>query len=133
MADTTVDYVMYKLSSTIVNSKTVEKKDFTALNSYQGILTFGPVVYSLGRRDSNSHCDVGAIYLLSCEQQNQDVVLKIKFYGYSGIDLGYSTRHKTPTFVLNQAYHRFFKEQFQIKGIINVSNCGYAPAGACAR
>lgn len=107
-----VNYIMYKLGSTII-SKNIKETSFEKISGHEGILTFGGAAYHLNMRGSERDMNIGAAYRIKCTQQGGDVLMEIsfekrciKFWSPSG---------KQPGLVLNQAYHRFFKEIFNVK------------------
>lgn len=110
--DTDIDYVMYKLSSTCI-SCIIKEKEFEAVHEDEGILTFGGVDYSLNLRGSGRDMNIGAAYRIKCKQHGSDVIMKISFEKVGSIWWPSST--KQPGLALNQAYHRFFKEVFDVQ------------------
>lgn len=110
--DTDVSYIMYKLNSTCV-SKNIKEKEFEVLNENEGIITFGGVNYSLNLRGSENDMNIGAAYRIRCLQWGNDVYMKVTFekrdWKWWSPDTG------QPDFALNQAYHRFFKEIFDVQ------------------
>ena len=110
--DTNVNYVMYKLSSTCI-SKIIKEKAFETVSEKEGILTFGGIGYSLNLRGSESDMNIGAAYRIKCEQSGNDVLMKISFEKRDF--KWWSPSAEQPGLVLNQAYHRFFKEVFNVQ------------------
>jgi len=113
--NTDVNYVMYKLGSTII-SKNIKETSFEKINGHEGILTFGGVAYNVNLRGSESDMNIGAAYRIKCTQQGSDVYIEISFEK-SDIRLRklWSPSSNSPELVRNQAYHRFFKEVFDVK------------------
>lgn len=110
--DTDVNYVMYKLNSTCI-SRNIKEKKFDVVNDSEGILTFGGVNYNLNLRGSESDMNIGAAYRIKCIQCDNDVIMKISFEKRE--HKWFSPSTEQPGFVLNQAYHRFFKEIFDVQ------------------
>ncbi len=110
--DTDVNYVMYKLNSTCI-SRNIKEKKFDAVNDSEGILTFGGINYNLNLRGSESDMNIGAAYRIKCIQCDNDVIMKISFEKRE--HKWFSPSTEQPGFVLNQAYHRFFKEIFNVQ------------------
>lgn len=112
--DTDVKYVMNKLGSTML-SKIIKETSFDRINDHEGILTFGGIAYNIGTRGSEKDMNIGAAYRIKCTQYHADVIMEVTFekrdYRW------WSPSLKEPGFVLNQAYHRFFKEVFDVKVI----------------
>lgn len=109
--DTDVSYIMYKLNSTCI-SKNIKDKEFETVNEKEGILTFGGINYSLSSRGYDMN--IGRAYRIKCEQQDHDVIMKIS------LEKGASAWWREPSresteFLMNQAYHRFFKEIFDVQ------------------
>ncbi len=110
--NTDVNYVMCKLNSTCI-SRIIKDKEFTVISEREGILTFGGVNYSLNLRGSERDMNIGAAYRIKCAQRGQDVIMKISFEKRDWKWFSPSTEQ--PGLVLNQAYHRFFKEVFDVQ------------------
>lgn len=110
--DTDVSYVMYKLNSTCI-SRIIKEKKFEVVGENEGILTFGGVNYSLNRRGSESDMNIGAAYRIKCIQCDKDVIMKVSFEKRDF--KWWSPSVEQPGSVLNQAYHRFFKEVFDVQ------------------
>lgn len=110
--NTDVNYVMYKLNSTCI-SRIIEDKKFEVISENEGILTFGAVNYDLCLRGSSSDMNIGAAYRIRCEQHEQDVIMKVSFEKRDF--KWWSPSTGDPGFVLNQVYHRFFKEIFDVQ------------------
>ena len=110
--NTSVNYVMYKLNSTCI-SRNIKEKKFEAVNDNEGILTFGGVKYSLNLRGSESDMNIGAAYRIKCIQCDNDVIMKVCFEKRDF--KWFSPGTEQPGYVLNQAYHRFFKELFDVQ------------------
>lgn len=110
--NTDVNYVMYKLNSTCI-SRIIKDKEFTVISEREGILTFGGVNYSLNLRGGERDMNIGAAYRIKCAQRGQDVIMKISFEKRDWKWFSPST--EPPGLVLNQAYHRFFKEVFDVQ------------------
>lgn len=111
---TDVSYVIYKLNSTCI-SRIIKEKDFEVVSENEGILTFGGVSYSLNKSGSESDMNIGAAYRIKCTQRNSDVIMKVSFEKREF--KWWSPSLKQPSYVLNQAYHRFFKEVFDVQVI----------------
>lgn len=110
--NTDINYVMYKLGSTII-SKNVKETSFEKISDNEGILTFGGVAYDINTSGSERDLNIGAAYRIKCTQQGADVYMEISF---EKRDIKFfSPSFKPPGLVLNQAYHRFFKEVFDVK------------------
>lgn len=129
--DTDVSYVMYKLNSTCI-SKVIKDKEFQTVGEGEGILKFGGINYSLNLRGSESDMNIGAAYRIKCEQSGNDVIMKVSFekrdfkwWSPSTKQPGFEMRDvkwwpqsaKRSGLALNQAYHRFFKEVFDVQVI----------------
>lgn len=114
VSNTDVNYVMYKLAST-TNSKIIKETSFVKINDHEGILKFGGIAYDLGMVGSENDMNIGAAYRVGCTQYNGDVMMEISFE-QRDFTLG-SPSLKQPGLALNQAYHRFFKEIFDVKVI----------------
>lgn len=112
--DTDVSYVMYKLNSTCI-SKVIKDKEFKTVGEGEGILKFGGINYSLNLRGSENDMNIGAAYRIKCEQSGNDVIMKVSFEKRDF--KWWSPSVKQPGLVLNQAYHRFFKEVFDVQVI----------------
>lgn len=112
--NTDVSYVMYKLNSTCI-SRIIKDKEFEVVGENEGILTFGGVNYDLCLRGSERDMNIGAAYRINCEQRDQDVIMKVSFVKRDF--KWWSPGTGDPGFVLNQAYHRFFKEIFDVQVI----------------
>lgn len=110
--DTDVNYVMYKLNSTCI-SRIIKEKKFEVVSENEGILTFGGVNYDLGLRGSERDMNIGAAYRIKCVQHDQDVIMKVSFVKRDF--KWWSPSTADPGSVLNQAYHRFFKEIFDVQ------------------
>ena len=110
--DTDISYIMYKLNSTCI-SRNIKEKKFEVVNDNEGILTFGGVNYSLKLRGSAGDMNIGAAYRIKCVQCDNDVIMKISFEKRDFKWFSPSTEQ--PGLVLNQAYHRFFKEVFDVQ------------------
>lgn len=110
--DTDVSYVMYKLNSTCF-SRIIKEKKFEVVGENEGILTFGGVNYSLNRRGSESDMNIGAACRIKCIQCDKDVIMKVSFEKRDF--KWWSPSVEQPGSVLNQAYHRFFKEVFDVQ------------------
>lgn len=110
--DTDVSYVMYKLNSTCI-SKIIKDKSFEVVNENEGILTFGGVEYSLNLSGSERDMNIGAAYRIRCVQWGNDVFMKVSFEKRDW--KWWSPSTEPPGFALNQAYHRFFKEVFDVQ------------------
>lgn len=110
--DTDISYVMYKLNSTCI-SRIIKDKKFEILGENEGILTFGGVNYSLNLRGSEQDMNIGAAYRITCTQRGQDVLMRVSFEKRDF--KWWSPSKEPPGFVLNQAYHRFFKEIFDVQ------------------
>lgn len=110
--DTDISYVMYKLNSTCI-SRIIKEKKFEVVGENEGILTFGGVNYSLNLRGSESDMNIGAAYRIKCIQCDKDVILKVSFEKRDF--KWWSPSVEQPGLVLNQAYHRFFKEVFDVQ------------------
>lgn len=109
VSNTDVSYVMYKLGSTIY-SKIVEETSFEKINDYEGIFTFCALHYDMiiGKETSKNS------YRIKCTQHNADVIMDISFEKSSSLLI----LEDSPTYlIINQAYHRFFKEIFDVKVI----------------
>ncbi len=115
VSNTDVNYVMYKLGSTI-NSKIIKETSFIKINDHEGILKFGGIAYHMGMNGSEGDMNIGAAYRIRCIQHEGDVVMEISFE-HRDFTLG-SPSLKPPGLELNQAYHRFFKEIFDVKVIL---------------
>lgn len=110
--NTDVNYIMYKLGSTII-SKNIKETSFEKISENEGILTFGGVAYNLNMRGSESDMNIGAAYRIKCTQQGNDVLMELSF---EKKDIKFwSLDSKPPGLILSQAYHRFFKEIFDVK------------------
>ena len=115
VSNTDVNYVMYKLGSTI-NSKMIKETSFEKINDHEGILKFGGVTSFIGYgAGSEKDMNVGAAYRVRCTQCNADVIMDISFEQRDF--KWWSPSLKQPGLELNQAYHRFFKEIFDVKVI----------------
>lgn len=112
--NTDISYVMYKLNSTCI-SRIIKDKEFEVVGENEGILTFGGVNYDLCLRGSERDMNIGAAYRIRCVQQDQDVIMKVSFEKRDF--KWWSPSTGDPGFVLNQAYHRFFKEIFDVQVI----------------
>lgn len=110
--DTDISYVMYKLNSTCI-SRIIKEKKFEVVGENEGILTFGGVNYSLNLRGSESDMNIGAAYRIKCIQCDKDVIMKVSFEKRDF--KWWSPSVEQPGLVLNQAYHRFFKEVFDVQ------------------
>lgn len=110
--NTDVSYVMYKLNSTCI-SRIIEDKKFEVISENEGILTFGGVKIDLCLRGSERDMNIGAAYRINCEQRDQDVIMKVSFEKRDF--RWWSPSTADPGFVLNQVYHRFFKEIFDVQ------------------
>ena len=110
--DTDVSYVMYKLNSTCI-SRIIKEKKFEVVKENEGILTFGGVNYSLNLRGSENDMNIGAAYRIQCTQHDKDVIMKVSFEKRDF--KWWSPSLEQPGLVLNQAYHRFFKEVFDVQ------------------
>lgn len=113
ISNTNVDYVMYKLSSYCI-SKVIKKTYFAKTSENEGSLKFGGVVYDLNNRGSDKDRDIGASYKIKCIQKDSDVIMNVS---YEGREHRWWYLQEKPDYLLNQAYHRFFKEQFDVKVI----------------
>lgn len=107
--NTDVQYIMYKLGSTII-SKNIKETSFEKISDSEGILTFGGVAYNLNVK---SDMNIGATYRIKCTQQGGDVLMEISFEKRAG-KLWVSDSQQ-PGLILSQAYYRFFKEVFDVK------------------
>lgn len=115
VTNTDVNYIMYKLGSTI-NSKIIKETSFEKVNDHEGILTFGGVAYYIGGgAGSENDMDIGAAYRVKCTQSDSDVIMEVSFVKRD-FKLGHPSLEQ-PGLLLNQAYHRFFKEVFDVKVI----------------
>lgn len=112
--DTDVKYVMSKLGSTML-SKIIKETSFEKINDHEGILTFGGVAYDIGTRGSERDMNIGAAYRIKCTQYYSNVIMDVSFEKRDF--RWWSPRLNEPGFILNQAYHRFFKEIFDVKVI----------------
>ena len=110
--DTDVSYVMYKLNSTCI-SRIIEDKKFEVVNEKEGILTFGGINEGFWLKGSERDMNIGAAYRIKCEQRDQDVIMKVSFEKREFRWFSPSTAD--PGFMLNQAYHRFFKEILDVQ------------------
>lgn len=110
--DTDISYVMYKLNSTCI-SRIIKEKKFEVVGENEGILTFGGINYSLNLKGSDSDMNIGAAYRIKCIQCDKDVIMKVSFEKRDF--KWWSPSLKPPGFELNQAYHRFFKEVFDVQ------------------
>lgn len=106
--DTDVNYVMYKLSS-VGSSNMIKWHFFTKENDNEGLLKFGGMAYGL-RSYLGEDMNMGLSYRVRCVQKDSDVIMKIS---YEGGRIRWSA--KTAFTIANQAYHRFFKEQFNVQ------------------
>ncbi|MBD5542051.1 MAG: hypothetical protein HDR00_12865 [Lachnospiraceae bacterium] len=114
--NTDVQYIMYKLGSTII-SKNIKETSFEKISDSEGILTFGGVAYNLNMTGSESDMNIGAAYRIKCKQQGSDVLMEI-FFEKEDIKFWLPSSwlpDSRPGLELNQAYHRFFKEVFDVK------------------
>jgi len=117
--DTDIEYMMYKLSSTCF-SEIITGKTFERTGENEGLLTFGGVRYDIGRRGDS---DFGATFHVKMFQKEDGVVLKLHFVENRRA-FWKSMTYKIPEFVLQQAYHRFFKEQFDVKVLVKKPSKG---------
>lgn len=107
-----VSYVMDRLAATRI-SKVIKNKTFERLNETEGRIKFGGVNYSLNLRGSENDLDIGATYQIKCEQVGNDVIMTI--FGVGRDMKWYSPSVKQPGLVLNQVYHRWFKELLDVE------------------
>lgn len=107
--NTGVQYIMYKLGSTII-SRNIKETSFEKISDNEGILTFGGVAYNLNVK---SDMNIGAAYRIKCTQQGRDVLMELSFEKRAAKLL--TPDNQQPGLVLSQAYHRFFKEVFDVK------------------
>lgn len=112
--NTDVNYVMYKLNSTCI-SRIIKDKEFKVISENEGVLKFGGINYDLCMRGSESDMNIGAAYRIKCEQRDNDVIMKVSFEKRDF--KWWSPSTAAPGLVLNQAYHRFFKEIFDVQVI----------------
>ncbi len=110
--DTDLSYVMYKLSSTCI-SRIIKEKEFEVVGENEGILTFGGVNYFTHLRGSERDMNIGAAYRIKCIQWGKDVIMKVSFEKRDF--KWWSPSLEPPGLELNQAYHRFFKEVFDVQ------------------
>lgn len=110
--DTDISYVMYKLNSTCI-SRIIKEKTFEIIKENEGILTFGGINYSLNLKGSENDMNIGAAYRIKCTQCDKDVIMKVSFVKRDF--KWWSPSVEQPGLVLNQAYHRFFKEVFDVQ------------------
>lgn len=106
--NTDVQYIMYKLGSTTI-SRNIKETSFEKISDNEGILTFGGVAYSHMKSDMN----IGAAYRIKCTQQGRDVLMELSFEKRAG--KLWVPDSQQPGLILSQAYHRFFKEVFDVK------------------
>lgn len=107
-----VSYVMDRLAATRI-SKVIKDKTFERLNETEGRIKFGGVNYSLNLSGSESDFDIGATYQIKCEQVGNDVIMTVFWLGR---DMKwYSPSIEQPGLVLNQVYHRWFKELLDVE------------------
>lgn len=102
-----VAYVMSRLEA-VRMSEIIESKEFEKLGENKGRIVFGGVKYNLGTRGSGGDFNIGATYLIECEQQGEDVMMIVKFEGRNRHWAKPDSEYIGPK--LNQAYHRWFKE-----------------------
>ncbi len=57
--------------------------------------------------------NIGAAYRIKCEQSGNDVIMKVSFEKRDF--KWWSPTAAQPGLVLNQSYHRFFKEVFDVQ------------------
>lgn len=107
--NTDVKYIMYKLGSTII-SRNIKETSFEKISDNEGILTFGGVAYPLNVK---SDMNIGAAYRIKCTQQGGDVLMELSFEKRAG--KLWVPDSQRPGLILSQAYHRFFKEIFDVK------------------
>lgn len=106
-----VKQVMDKLSSECI-SNVIKYTLFNPINENEGDLTFGGIAYDLINRGGDM--DMGATYRIKCTEKTGCVIMKVSYVGKE-ISWQYLWTKRPPTYVMNQAYHRFFKEQFNVK------------------
>ena len=70
----------------------------------------GPVKCTLINR---TFSEVGATYRVQVYQSGEDVILILEFIENRRPNVGWPS-NKKPDIVFSQAYHRFFKEQFDV-------------------
>lgn len=112
--NTDVQYIMYKLGSTII-SKNIKETSFERISDNEGILTFGGIAYNINMRGSESDLNIGAAYRIKCIQQGADVYMEVTFEKSDTKLVKRGLSFGPPGLVRNQAYHRFFKEKFDVK------------------
>lgn len=67
----------------------------------------------MGLRGSERDMNIGATYYIECYQVEENVVMRVKFIGR---DFHWWSPSFTSTgLVLNQAYHRWFKELLNVE------------------
>ncbi|MBR1691899.1 MAG: hypothetical protein IJ711_03895 [Lachnospiraceae bacterium] len=110
IANEDVSYVMYKLGAFCI-SKVIKKTSFEKLSENEGILTFGGVEYTVGNVRGGTDFDIGAKYRIKCLQDQNDVLMDVSF---EELQTKWCYHAKKPHYELNQAYHRFFKEQLGV-------------------
>lgn len=113
--DTDVSYVMYKLSSTCI-SKNIKSKEFEVVGEREGILIFGGVNYTLNSKDIGNSRNLGAgyAYRIKLEQRDKDIIMRVSFEENRNTNW-FSGNRGRPDDIINQAYHRFFKEVFDVQ------------------
>lgn len=107
-----VSFVMNRLAAVRI-SKVINDKTFEKVSETVGEIKFGGVKYNLNLKGAERDLNIGATYLIECVQVGEDVVMNIKFVGR---DIKwYSPSLKQPGLLLNQAYHRYFKELLDVE------------------
>lgn len=109
-----IKYVMYKLGCTCY-SKYIKETSFEKISENEGIITFGGVNCYINMTGSKRDMNIGAAYRVKCMESHGDVIVDISFEKRDF--KWWSPSTKQPEFVLNQAYHRFFKELLDVKVI----------------
>ncbi len=115
VGNTDISYVMYKLGSTI-QSRYIKTTSFIKISDSEGILTFGGIAYKLGYMNETGDYNINASYRIKCTQCNRDVILDVSFVKSDCSKLS-PGKMIMPGPKMNQAYHRFFKEVFDVKVI----------------
>lgn len=109
-----VKYVMYKLGCTSY-SKYIKETSFEKISESEGIITFGGVNYNINMTGSERDMNIGAAYRVKCMESHGDVIMDIFFEKRDC--KWWSPSTKQVGLILNQAYHRFFKELLDVKVI----------------